>query len=108
MAVRSARLFAGSTGVVGVTTTLYTCPAGITALLKDLRVDSPVGGTTRVIVWLESGGAQVALVDEPLGDTEVIAVQGFMVLEPGDQLRALATGASARVWASGAELVGVA
>lgn len=108
MAVRSARLFAGSTGPLSTPTTLLTVPAGHTYLLKDLRVDSPAGGTTRVIVWVASGAAEVSLIDGGLGDRETIVVQGFIVLEPGDRLRALADGASARVWASGADLVGVA
>lgn len=108
MAVRSARLAAGTSGTLGTETTLYTCPAGRTALLKDVRVSVAASGNTRTVLWLQSGAVRVSLVDKPMSEFETVERVGFMVLEPGDQLRVFASGAQARVWASGAELVGLA
>lgn len=108
MAVRSARLAAGTSGALGSETTLFTCPSGYTTLLKDLRVSVAASGNIRTVVWLQSGAVRVSLLDVTLGEFATVERQGFMVLEPGDELRVFASGAQARVWASGALLVGLA
>lgn len=106
MTVRSAVLSSFVTEE-GVTATIYTCPAGVTALIKDLRLSSPVGNVSRGVVFVRSGPIQVSLYDGALG-TGLAELQGFVVLEPGDELGCVSIGNVMGVWASGAELAGVA
>lgn len=108
MAVRSNRFFAGNTLPVSVVHDVYTCPAGKTAILKDIRVCSNGSAVTRCVVIVLSGGAAISLVDSAVAALQTIAVQGFIVLEPGDKMQVYSEGAGARVWLSGAELDGVA
>lgn len=109
MAVRTARL-AVDTSNVGSQKTIYTCPSGKTAILKDVRVYADGGAATRVILYLiRSGGAPYsALMDQDVGNQDTVAWQGFIVLEPGDHITFQSTGNAARAWLSGAELDGVA
>ena len=89
-------------------TTVYTCPAGKTAIIKDIRVSALNGAVSRVAVFVDSGSERTGILDQALSNLETIQRQGFMVLEPGDELVCLGSGNGAQVWASGAELLGVA
>lgn len=107
MTVRSARLGFGGSGT-GVVTTLYTVPAGRTALIKDVRVSALGGAATRAAVFADSGASRVGFIDQPLANLGVASAVGFMVLEPGDTVGCFATGNAVTVWVSGAELDGLA
>ena len=50
MPVRSNRFFAGNTLPVSTIHTVYTCPAGKTAIVKDVRVSSAGSSVTRAVV----------------------------------------------------------
>lgn len=106
MTVRTLRLAVGNSGT-GSEVTIYTCPSGKTAIIKDVRCSVPAGSNTRAVVAIRSGASQVAFFDVALG-VSAIDRQGFVVLEPGDQVRLFATGAAFIAWLSGAELDGVA
>ena len=108
MPVRSNRFFAGNTLPVSAIHTVYTCPAGKTAIVKDVRVSSAGSSVSRAVVIALSGGQAISLLDAAVGTTAVLSVLGFIVLEPGDQLQVYSEGTAARVWISGAELDGVA
>ncbi len=108
MAVRSKRLF----GPVEVTTgaiLLYTVPAGETALLKHLEVG--VGGVTGTSISFFIGTAtnnhrcHLVNVTNGLWSSERDL---FIVLQPGDELRALTSAGTVTASGFGAELEGVA
>nr|CRY93621.1 hypothetical protein [uncultured prokaryote] len=109
MAVRTARLAFGQTGSAGVTSTLYTCPAGKTAIVKDLRL-SQSGASSVSTILATSSGAKFCnlLIDTiPVNGTRVF--QGFIVLEPGDSIVINASTAGGVIYhVSGSELAGVA
>lgn len=108
MPVRTKRLGARDTSPENVIVVVYTCPAGETAIIKDIRIDVKSGSPSRVVALLTSGPLDVSLIDKPMGPNDVASTQGFVVLQPGDQLRALSVGGVCRVWVSGAELEGLA
>ena len=108
MAVRTLQL-----GAIKATSTLavvYTCPAGRTAIVKELSVGK--GGTGALVcsfsvlrgavAWFVAG---ISLTN--LG-TQSSHQDRWLVLEPGDVLRAVTDGLTADVWVSGTELLGVA
>lgn len=104
--VRTALLCAAGS-VNGVFTTRYTCPAGHTAILKDVRLTANGAGNTRAVVAVASGAAATYLYDQALA--ALASLDGlFVVLEPGDVLQVYSTGNTFTVRASGAELLGVA
>lgn len=110
MAVRSARLAGGYSGAANVTTAIYTCPAGVTAILKDIRLATTSGAASSVILAMTSGALFSNIyVDNLAGGGATHSLQPWIVLEPGDQL-VLNTGVGGGVsfWVSGAELDGVA
>jgi hypothetical protein len=88
--------------------TLYTCPAGRTAILKDVRAWAYGAAVTRALVLVRSGPGDCAIIDEAMATNSTRERQGFIVLEPGHQLLASSTGGPTSIWASGAELDGVA
>lgn len=87
---------------------LYAAPAGKTAIVKDLRMYSEAGCSRAVVFLNRSGPGSVSIVDQALGALAVHEEQGFLVLEPGDELRVYSEGGTFVTWASGAELAGVA
>lgn len=108
MTVRTARLFAATSNPSATTNTVYTCPAGRTTILKDLRVVTSAGTPTSGIVMLTSGGVDVSIIKRAWGANDVEERQGFMVLEPGDRIRVFAATGELKLWGSGSELDGVA
>lgn len=87
---------------------LYECPAGRTAILKDYRLYSDAGNTRSVLLMKPSGAAGISLYDNAIGATTVVVGSGFVVLEPGDQLRVYSEGGTFLALLSGSELDGVA
>lgn len=108
MAVRSKRLF-GPTGVGTGFVTLYTCPAGETALLKCLTVanTAALGNTTLFRLNGTGPTTQLFALTVGIGGADVVN-ELFIVLGPGDTLRASSTQTSMVVTGFGAELEGVA
>ena len=107
-AVRSKRLFGPTT--VGTTgTVVYTCPAGETALLKDLEV-GPGGAAGMVVVFyigalsVDNRVHQVTLASNAWSSER----GAFIVLHPGEQLRVASSIGTVSVSGHGAELEGVA
>lgn len=108
MAVRSKRLW--NPTVVGVTdVVLYTCPAGETALLKCLTLVNNAAVNTSLIVKLNSVSNSGAIVEATVNNgVSEYYPDLFVVLHPGDVLRAVAGLASVIVTGFGAELEGTA
>jgi hypothetical protein len=110
MPVRTARLAVGVSGAANATVVMYQCPAGRTAIVKDIRLTN--GGTAgnRTIVAMHSGPTFVNAIDLSMSANQAAApAAGFIVLEPGDQL-VINTGVANSVsyYVSGTELDGVA
>jgi hypothetical protein len=61
-----------------------------------------------VLLAKPSGAAGISLYDAAIGSHAVIVGQGFVVLEPGDQLRVYSEGGTFLALLSGSELDGVA
>lgn len=109
MPVRTARLAAGLSGPGASQKTVYTCPGGRTAILKDIRVVGRTDPAQTYTVYLVSGPTLVFLLRGSLAANAPAAAQGFVVMEPGDQLR-VDTPVTDHIayWVSGAELDGLA
>lgn len=107
MAVRSARLAIGDS-TAGAAIDIYTCPAGKTAIVKDVRVWAENGACPRVAVYVDSGADRAAFFDAAVGNLAVGVAQGFIVLEPGDQVGIFSQTVAVAYHVSGAELDGVA
>lgn len=108
MAVRSLEL-----GHVKATSTLqsfYTVPAGRTAILKSLVIGKgATGSAVCTITVLRGANAYfVAVVSLSNLGGQATQIDRWMVFEPGDVLRAITDGLTVDVWASGAELLGIA
>lgn len=109
MAVRSKRLAAGVTGAAGGFVNVYTCPVGMTCILKRIRVHSKAGTATTFLIWVSSGSTSVDLEGGSLGAGVRVSYEFWLVLAPGDSIgvhNSAAGGMS--YWMSGAELLGVA
>lgn len=108
MAVRSKRLW-GPTTITGSPVLLYTCPAGETALIKQLEV-GPAGGIGATVTFYLNGTAVgTRLHSLGLAANSWSSEAGlFIVLHPGDELRAAVSTGSVQVSGFGAELEGVA
>lgn len=108
MAVRSKRLW-GPTAVGTVNVSLYTAPAGETALVKHLSIVSANALVQVVTFRINGTGAanDVAHISVPaLGDVQLPS--WFWVLNPGDVLRAVGSRGDLNVAGFGAELEGSA
>lgn len=109
MSVRSARLAFGVSGTANTNNTIYTCPAGKTAVVKDVRVVGRAAGSTNYLLASSSGPTFTYLVAGALASGAVASTTGFIVLEPGDRLVVNASAVDAIGFhVSGAELDGVA
>lgn len=109
MAVRSGRLAHGFSGAAGASVTIYTCPAGRTAIVKDIRLNGRADPSSTYIFFSASGPGLVYLATGTLNLNAVVSLQGFIVLEPGDRLginTSINQGVGFHV--SGSELDGVA
>lgn len=110
MAVRTKRLAAGLNGTAAVGKTVYTCPAGETTIVKDVRLFARLSAVPTVKVYALSGaGTFVACLNRALADQEAAQFQGFIVLAPGDRILVEASVTDGiAYWVSGTELEGVA
>lgn len=108
MAVRSKRLWDVATVGAGHST-LYTAPAGETALLKQLTLVNASALANLFTLKLNgtSGADSIMAIVVPAQGGELVSGL-FVVLQPGDILRAVAGAASIFCAGFGAELEGVA
>lgn len=108
MAVRSLQL--GNVIANSVTQTAYTCPAGRTAILKEITLGKLDVGAVTARVWVLRGANPYLNAVEAFTVTQnqVRRLERWTVLEPGDQLQAITDSGSVYVWLSGTELIGVA
>ena len=108
MAVRTKELGASAfTGSAPVT--LYTCPAGATAIVKDIALFATTAITAYVQVVRGSLSARVLSGAVTAGGS-LVSSGRFIVLEPGDvlQVHSTSSGITATAWVSGSQLDGVA
>lgn len=114
MTVRSAELARSATAAAVADSALATVPSPETWLLKDITASITSNVAASVRVELARGAARhpvLYAVSGATGNPVIVVHSGFIVLEPGDQIRWTVTGAvtpNAAVWCSGAKLDGVA
>lgn len=108
MSVRSKRLF-GPISVGNGVSVLYTCPAGRTAVLKSLTLVNGFNVVNSLAIALGAQASANFLWEgnvDPSAST--VLNELFIVLQPGDVLRAQATSSFVVITGFGAELLGVA
>lgn len=110
MSVHSKVLASGPSGPSNTLKTIYTCPAGRTAIVKDLRASKDVSGALFLYMAVASGPEVTSLINRTVPDTElVVGQQPWIVLMPGDRLTFQTNAQPAwHYWVSGTELTGVA
>lgn len=92
----------------------YTCPANVTAIIKQATIAIPSGaGASEAVLWKVSGGVRAIIlyVRQDTTFMQFATWTGFVVLEPGDTIRyGKFAGANVEIYTtgSGAELQGVA
>lgn len=93
----------------GATHDLVTCPAGITYIVKDVRAVNAGSAATQVSVWVQATSGVVAyLQNGSMNANATAGVTSWVVMRPGDKLRAFATTGPVHVWVSGTRLQGAA
>lgn len=92
--------------------TLFTVPAGMTYIVKDVAIQNQSGITTKVVVWIQNPGDTIECVlqERDMPAREIQHLQGWWAAGPGDQfivdVNAAGGVAGVNVWASGAALPG--
>lgn len=108
MSVHTARLAVGQVNTLGSFQTVYTSPANVTTIVKDLRTNN-AGTVTTFLIWaVTSGAQQVRLLLASLNAGDPQSAQPYVVLKPGDALQIFTSAAPVAFWASGSKLDGVA
>lgn len=108
MAVRSKRLF-GPTTVTTAVTTVFTCPAGYTAVIKNLSLVSAGAIAGDFLLYINGTTAVKLLLKVNVGGGNAVNLAGiFVVLAGGDTLHCTAPAANSTITASGALLFGIA
>ena len=104
MAVRTKELGTAKGNVPPAILTIYTCPTGHTAILKD--VTGKIGGAATFLLFITRGVFTYTVIDRAAPAAEVITLTGrFIVLEPGDKLQCFWTtnNAGHQVWCTGSD-----
>lgn len=86
MAVRTLQLVHRRGGSLNVNVVLYTCPAGHTTIVKDLRVMWGTGTPIRHVVAVRRAGVVCHVLDQVVPQESVAGGAVWVVLEPGDEL----------------------
>jgi hypothetical protein len=102
---RSTVLFAENLSA-GTNLVLFTCPVNIVTLFKSFHAFTNLGtsGQLYLKVSRPSNGALAWLLTSLVTTPEALTWEGWVALEPGDQVLIDVTGGSANVWGSGAFL----
>lgn len=108
MAVRSLQL--GAVKATNVLTAVYTCPAGRTAIIKEVTAGKGSTGSATLTMTILRGAVAYYLLTNTFSNLggQAARFETWTVLEPGDIVRAVTDGPTIDVWMSGAELIGVA
>lgn len=107
MAVRTKVLAAAS--ATTTVTTIYTCPSSETAILKTISASKLAAGAVSMdLSILRSGVSRVVFREQFPVTSTVVNREVWIVLMPGDELRAATDTGTATLWLSGTELEGVA
>lgn len=107
MAVRTKALFRGdvsASAAPGVT--FYEAPAGETAIVKYIVVRFASAATCTLRAGVT--GTLVPFFEHAGAAGEIVRLETYIVLQPGDVLTAVTGGVSVRLHVSGTELEGVA
>jgi hypothetical protein len=109
MTVRTARLAVGTSGAAGASNTIYTCPPGVTTIVKDIRLNGRADPSSTYIIFVASGPLLTYLGSGTLNINATVSIPGFVVLEPSDRI-GINSGIAAGIgfWISGSELAGIA
>jgi hypothetical protein len=105
MTTRSTKLFGGTIANTG-STILYTCPEGEVALFKSCGFAQPGATATDFSAWVGAGDGSAAITFRTgtLESNKFDWWEGWIVLEPGDQIAVYVNQPGLQVWASGALL----
>lgn len=108
MAVRTKLLAEGATP--NVFTTIYTCPAGETAILKNIHCFNPAGGATELVeIQFNASGTNRVLERASMPVQTIFAFDTWIVIPAGATMRIRSTpNGGVNYWFSGTELEGVA
>lgn len=109
MPVRSKALAGGALSS-SADTLLYTCPADVTTVVRSLVVVNRNAAAKNVRVWhLTAGGTVIYWCGvTTIASEGVLELDSWRALEPGDTVKAFASGLSMTFGLYGAELAGVA
>lgn len=101
MSVYSTQFFLGTLAVA--VQTLYTVPAGMTVVVRDIELSQGGTGPAVVTIWGQTvPGAQAYLVRQSaLAPNVVFQWQGRSVLQSGQTLQAFCNAANTELWISG-------
>lgn len=87
----------------GTQATLFTCPAGWRAILKDLRASVGTAPPFDIQVWVinQPTSDRIHLLWQTGVTTNTLSATGGMVLNPGDLIQCYCAQQPVRFWASG-------
>lgn len=109
MPVRTAQLVHARGFLATVVNVLWTCPAGHTAIVKDVRITNPGSAPASVNLLVRRAGVNVSVTRSIVPATTTTPLAGaHVVLEPADELVFVTDVADIMVLVSGALLDGVA
>lgn len=107
MAVRTARLGDNTPLVAGVIATIFTCPAGRTAIVKDAVLFNSGGANSSMRLYVNTGSGDVEVARSLVSSGAAFTTNDrFIVLEPGDSLRAQSVSTAGHAIAFGTLLEG--
>lgn len=109
MPIRTAQFFSGVVAGAG-NNTIFTVPAGVTWLLKNVRLtnNSNVGELTACLINPATGGFVDLIDGVTLGAQQSVEWAGFVVMLAGDRLRIFSANGTTSGWISGTKMPGVA
>lgn len=110
MAVRSKALAHGQQLVPAAGVSIFTCPAGRTAIVKDVVLTNNTGASSNLTLQLRRAGVSIGVLRDAVADASRLASSGrYIVVEPGDELRVVSSVAAGTVgWTvHGALLLGI-
>jgi hypothetical protein len=88
------------------TVTVFTCPGGSAAILKSIYGYYQITTGQTFVKVVQSGGvgAVFLVMDAAATAITLMKWEGWIVLEPGDQVQVVNSGGTVQTWGSGALL----